>query len=371
MAHKSRLLRAARRFVLRSGKVGTELVGAPVNRARLIRTVRARLGATLARVLAGLLASVTPSARADVSDWVAVDLQGDLRWTSNRFTDLEDDQGIDTYGELKLSILTPILVSPFASVVPSAATGDSFFFQRNVELRAGAQFYLSSVLSYEESGALEPLRGLRFFGQYARRFYWDEMPGALLEKEDLSAGADWFFDVLFPYGDHDRPVPERESGLGFSGYASTVFHETNFAPLDEDYDGLVASWNVKLGWFFRQPSWLCGAFPHVLVDGTWSPSHRERWFENSVRLGFGLRWYPLTVGPQGLFRNEAGSLGGWLGKRFNVYTELLFHAGYLGRSPDELDPPVRGVTDDRPAVRIGFNFSTDGFFGENLGRAGW
>ena len=82
---------------------------------------------------------------------------------------------------------------------------------------------------------------------------------------------------------------------------------------------------------------------------TWSfaPRYDERWWENNLRSGLGVRWYPFAHGPKGGFRNG-------LRERFHVFAEQIWQVA--GEDlPDDVEDSD---------FRIGVGFSTQGFFRE-------
>jgi len=136
--------------------------------------------------------------------------------------------------------------------------------------------------------------------------------------------------------------------LACFAFTTATYRPTNFS-LD-DYHGFVWSGNIKVG-----PKLCIGtAFvvPYGVVDWTWSPRYEDRWFENFVRVGGGVRVYPWGDKPD----RYPSYIAYDLARRLHIFAEVVQNVAWLGESAPS---GVHGTD-----VRIGIGFSTGGFFAE-------
>ena len=294
------------------------------------------------------------------------DMQGDLKHSQNNFTDLTDSYNSeDGWVELKISLWLDDkkTFSPFLSLVPTFTTytGRNFWWQNNNQINTGIQWY-----PFHGETKNPFLRSMRFFAQYSSRDYYDSPnsatanPGDLLPEEleiiaklgqqpkqyDVQVGFDYYYDDIFS----GNPV-------AFSIWSSLAWYKTNFTivnPLgnrSKEYNAIISKGDVKYGMVKK---WKDGiVYPYVTSQWTYSPSHEELFFENYLRMGVGVRYYPWVHASQ----KAGSSFEEGIMKRFNFFGEYLYNAFWLG------DRPGGNVKD--ADVRFGFSFSTSGFFRDN------
>jgi len=264
------------------------------------------------------------------------DLMGQAMYSHYNFTDVENPyDGLDAYLVLKGAYwldASSRQVAPYVEVIPTYASEDAFWWQRHVQANVGLQAYVTGV----DGPAL--LRGLRLFGFAAGRYYYDEPSDGDAEDTDVQAGADYYFDN----------IPGTKSIWASAVFANAGYRQTAFAL--EDYEAFTVFGNVKTGPKLTLNSMIL--FPYGVADWSYSPTYDERWWENYVRVGGGLAWYP--------FCNSKGSDSGWWGasggRRLNVFVEGLSQVADLG------DTPPDSVEDTD--IRAGVAFSTSGFYRE-------
>jgi len=78
------------------------------------------------------------------------------------------------------------------------------------------------------------------------------------------------------------------------------------------------------------------------------PAGHGGWWENYLRIGPGIRWYP-KVSEKYDFLND-------LMRRFNLYFEVHHNVVWLGNEP------LKDI--EETDYRLGFSFSTGGFYKE-------
>ena len=143
---------------------------------------------------------------------------------------------------------------------------------------------------------------------------------------------DYYYDNLF-------------QDARWKAFAFTVvaFHTKNFS--FDDYDAIIWSGNFKAGPSLK-PSATSAIVPYALVDWTAVPEWQDRFFENFLRAGAGVRWYPRTVEPD--------TFGTDLLRRLHLFGEYVGNVAWLG------DEPERHV--EGHDIRFGVALSTGGFF---------
>jgi hypothetical protein len=273
------------------------------------------------------------------SDWRRpFDIQGDAHYSRYNFTDLKKPyDGMDAWGELKLALWpkTGPPISPYISVIPVTTTESEFWWQRNVSGTVGLQLYPTHFLPPHEAGENDEfhwLENLRLYSTYGIREYYDEPRNADPEDEDFRIGCDYYSDNLF-----DR------KGFTYFTYllwTNLTYRSTNYSL--SDYDAVLWEGNMKLGPQFRFNAENSIFLPYAVIDWTFSPDYDDRWWENFIRAGAGVRLYPKVSA-------ENEELERIL-KRFNIYAEVFHNASWLG---DDAPSSVK-ETD----WRIGLNFST-------------
>lgn len=261
-----------------------------------------------------------------------LDLQGDAHYSRYNFTDIKEPyDGFDGWAELKLALWLDEknTFSPYINVIPSFTTEGEFWWQRNVQLAAGLQWYPFAIYnSY--------FRSIRFFGLYGWRHYYDEPDSEDPEEEDIQAGIDYYYDNLFD--DHL---------LTTVAWTNAGYRETNFS--SEDYEAFLWTGNIKVGPKFKPGDAII--LPYALADWTYVPRYDECWWENFFRVGAGIRLYPKTY-----HSNNNRGFGQDLIRRFHLYVEVIHNAAWLG------EKPVNNV--EETDIRVGLGFSTSGFLKE-------
>jgi hypothetical protein len=296
------------------------------------------LGVLFATVLASL-----GGAQAGTENAMKVDWQGDARWSKYNFTDLINPyEEFDMWTELKAAYFLDQEMNTFAPYVSvlgvwSTAANDrpspgAFDWQRNAEARLGLQWF-----PLADNG--EWLQALRFYGYYATRVYASDTLD--LEKTDSRWGVDYYHDNL--------PAADP---LVVLAYANCAYRKTNFS-LD-NYEAVLTEFNIKVGpRVGNLPIMIRSQLvPYVLLEGAYVSKYEERWWENYLRAGGGIRLY-VDPGRDGKdFWNK-------FFQRFNVYAEYVRNVSWLGDDPKDLGSEVSPYD-----VRLGFSFATGGFFNE-------
>ena len=256
------------------------------------------------------------------------DLQGDTHFSRYNFTDIKIPyDGVDSWAELKAAywLNDTRTVSPYLSVIPTLTSVSEFWWQKNLQLAAGVQWY-------PVTASIPFLRSIRAFALTAWRTYLDQPSGTEQEDADIRIGADYYYDNL-----HED---SRFIGMAWS---NADFRKTNFS-LD-NYDAFLWTGNIKAGFkLLRSSSILLG---YLVSEWTYVPKYGERWWENFVCVGPGIRFYPKST--------EGDSPSARLLRRFHVYVEVLKNIVWLGNEPDA------GKIKEAD-LRIGLGLSTCGFF---------
>lgn len=276
-----------------------------------------------------LLCLVVMCPRAYSENWqdLQYDVQGNAMYSRYNFTDVKHPyDGMDAWAELKAAYWLDEgrMLAPFVSIIPVYTSADQFWWQRHIQGAAGLQWYV-----LPERGRPDWLRPLRFYAQAAFREYYDEEDDADPQKDDLQIGVDYYHDRLF-----------TDQLLVYSVFVNAGYRATNFSL--EDYDAFLWMGNMKLGPGLRPGNSI--VFPYGIIDWTHSPSHDDRWWENFLRCGAGISFYPRA--------DHAG--GFW--SRFRVYGEVLWNVEWL---VEEAPSDVEEMD-----VRAGVAFATGGFFRE-------
>ena len=271
------------------------------------------------------------------------DAQGNAFYSRFNFTDIKEPyDGVDGWAELKFSywIDDKESMSPYVSFIPSSTTEEEFWWQKNVQIVAGFQWYPVVTLFPEQQisigGKFHHLRAIRLYAFYAWRDYYDEPDDADPEASDFQIGADFYYDNLESQFDDKKYITVSWTNAGF--------RETNFST--KDYNAFLWTGNIKVGPRFKPSNSVL--FPYCVIDWTYVPKYKERWWENFLRIGGGIRWYPW-------FHKEIANrryIGGIL-KRFHIFGEVLHNAAWLGDSPEN--------DIEETDYRIGLGFSTGGF----------
>jgi len=275
-----------------------------------------------------------------------IDLMGDSHYSHYNFTDLKDPyKGIDSWGEIKFAywLNKNKYLSPYLSVIPVHTSEDEFWWQRNVSLAIGAQFYPVVFMNDTEWKGYDYLKSIRIFAMYEWREYYDEPEGGDPEDTDLQFGVDYYYDNLF---DNMNEIRDEFSlkNITTLAWTNAGYRKTNFSI--DDYEAFLWTGNLKVGFrFLIGNSYL---LPYIVADWVYVPKYEDRWWENYLRIGPGIRWYP-KVSEKYDFLND-------LMRRFNLYFEVHHNVVWLGNEP------LKDI--EETDYRLGFSFSTGGFYKE-------
>lgn len=88
---------------------------------------------------------------------------------------------------------------------------------------------------------------------------------------------------------------------------------------------------------------------YIMSDWTYVPNFPERFWENFIRIGIGYQIFP--------FHNHNYFLPLTFAKRARIYFEYVNNVAWLGNEPSKYISNCD--------FRIGFAFSTDGYFKEH------
>ncbi|MBP7828662.1 MAG: hypothetical protein KA248_01955 [Kiritimatiellae bacterium] len=257
-------------------------------------------------------------------------VQSQVVFQHDGFTDVVDPyDGVDAWLEAKLVgwFDAARRVGAYFSLVPTYASVDEFFWSRHVDVAGGVQYY---PLYRPESATL--VNPLRLYGQVVNRAYYDRQ-GDTEGDLDWQVGADLYWDNL------------GATPVTLLLYQNAALRRTNFS--QDDYEALLWNGNVKAG-----PSWFIGdalILPHVILDHAWAPDHEDRWWENYVRLGVGLQWYPASRG-----LSDQGDFVDDIARRFHLFVEGVQNVSWLGDEPPE--------SVDETDIRAGLAFSSGLYF---------
>lgn len=270
------------------------------------------------------------------SDWL-LDTQGDAHYSRYNFTDVKRPyNGTDAWGEIKYALwpnMEEKTIGPYVTAIPTTTTESEFWWQRNCSGALGVQIYPMNILRpYSGKGKdkFQWFRGLRLYTTYGVREYYDKPSNADPEDEDFRIGFDYYNDNFL-----DKKV------FTYLIWTNLTNRSTNYSL--SDYDAVLWEGNVKLGTRHRFNADNSIFLPYAVIDWTVAPDHNNRWWENFVRAGVGVRLYPKV------YKVANNNLERIL-QRFNIYAEVLHNASWIG---DDAPNSVK-ETD----WRIGINFST-------------
>lgn len=275
------------------------------------------------------------------------DFQGDFRYSHRNFTDLDSAyESLDLWTEGRLTYWLnkeKKQWAAFANIIPVASTHEVFWWQRNVQVGGGIQYYPGYRKEREQSFWLN---GLRLFVWGGRRFFYcpqttipDEHP-----RWDLQVGSDFYNDNLFN---------GNEKGGVHILWSRASWQITNFSL--PEYYAFLWTGNAKWGHKHR-----CGKGLHILygvADWTWVPQYEDRFWENFVRLGAGYRWYPFAFQADETYPGRVLPQKNGILSRFHLYAEGIANVWWIKKSPEALGKEVH-PTD----FRVGIGFSTGGLF---------
>lgn len=333
----------------------------------------------LVRVLVALLLLIITDGKeafAQDTSRVNSEIIAESHYSHYNFTDVtypETYNGIDTWIEHRLQIWGDKHYKSwggYVSTMLSNATSlrdplsDNFFnWQRFAQLGIGIQYYpfhqkdttnrAYDALQQKDTlkHGYNPLFGLRFFAMFAGRAYYfntskNTTPFSDFKNLDLQVGADYYFDNLFD------TVPGR---ITFFAWSNLSYRLKNFS--HDGYRNILWTGNIKAGpkiWSWAGLRRLSVLIPYATVDWTYTRTCSCRWWENYLRVGPGIRFYPRAYQYRHDPHYEKASR---LWRRFHVYIEGLYNAAWLGNKA----PSVVKNWD----FRIGIGLSTPGFVRQN------
>jgi len=259
---------------------------------------------------------------------VQFDLQGDAHFSRYNFTDIRIPyNGVDSWMEFKIAywLNDTKTLSPYLSIIPTLTSVSEFWWQKNVQVVAGLQWY-------PITGDMRHLRSIRFFALIARRAYLDQPGDVQQEDVDAQFGADYYFDDLF-----------EDKRLISIAWSNAGFRNTNFS-LD-DYSAFLWTGNIKVG--IKPELRGCILLAYLFSEWAYVPKHKKHWWENFLRFGGGVRFYPKSDGSGNFLARSF--------KRFHIYAEVLHNIAWLGDRPN-----VDAI--EETDFRVGLGLSTGGFF---------
>ena len=268
-----------------------------------------------------------------------IDIQGDIHFSRYNFTDIKNPyDGFDGWMEVKLAcwLDNEKSFSPYVSLIHSSTSEDEFFWQKYIQISAGIQYY---PLKFCEESTFFFMNNLRLYAMCSKRSLYDNVE--FQHSKDLQIGIDYYWDNLFSYEILENKKLVKPVGLvWFNG----GFRNTNFS--DASYNAFLFMGNVKLGIEFKIGNTIL--LPYGFMETTYVPKYRERWWENILKGGVGLRIYPKV--------DRSDNILWDLLKRFHIYAELINKVAWLGETPSGIEH-----TD----IRLGIGFSTGGFYRRN------
>lgn len=275
---------------------------------------------------------------------IQFDMQGDTRYSQYNFTDIKNPySGIDAWGELKSSywIDGNKSFAPFVSAILSGTTEDEFWWQKNTQLNIGLQWYPVGYFNAKNRADKYSIyNGLRFFSMFSHRYFYGKPERSTTENNDFQAGIDYYFDNLV-----GETVDKYYSVFAWT---NAGYRHTNFS--SDNYSAFLWSGNIKIG---PKITWSENVvIPYLAADWTCVPKYEERWSENFLRIGIGVKWYPFltTQTDQTIFLND-------ILKRINVYIEFPQNVAWLGDTP--------GYNVEETDFKIGISFSTSGYLNQD------
>lgn len=288
-------------------------------------------------ILGSLLVAASTAlsvAQAAPADPLAIDWQGDARWSKFGFSDLQPFEALDLWTELKTAYFLDQerhTFGPYLSIlgVYSSAepTPGAFDWQRNIEARIGIQWFPGT-----DKG--EWLQAVRLYSYYAVRQYASDLD---LQDHDARIGLDFYHDNL----------PDAGNPVVVLAYANCAYRTTNFS---DDFNAIMAEFNLKVGPRLGNLPVLVRSqlVPYALLEGAYAPQ-RDEWWINFIRAGGGFRF---------CFDPNRGGKDFWsdLVRRFTLYAEYVRQVSWLGE-----DAPSTVADYD---YRCGISFSTSGFFNQ-------
>lgn len=258
-----------------------------------------------------------------------LDCIGDIKYSKYNFTDLRIPyNGLDGWCEIKAAIWIDDKnsISPYISIIPVYTSDDIFWWQRNIQLSVGLQWYPFPI-QYKK------LRSIRVFLLYGYRSFYDKPKDESPEYQDTQIGGDYYFDNLF-----------NNSIFTYSVWSNISYRKTNFS-LD-DYKSPLWMGNIKIGPKFIVKNTINN--PFLITDWTYVFNYPDRFWENFIRLGLGYQIFP--------FNSESTILPKILAKRLRFYIEYYYNVAWFGEKPQN---KIKNYD-----IRFGMSFSTGGYYKE-------
>jgi hypothetical protein len=263
----------------------------------------------------------------ELADRLQIDIQGACDYSEYNYTDVKKPyKDVDSWIEIKTAfwLNENKTFSPYCSIVPSYTTDPDFWWSDYAEVSLGLQWYPLQLNKY--------LKSIRLYATTGKRYYYN-VPEDESEPvdDDKVIGIDYYYDNLF----NDFPVASII-------YLNTSYHTTNYSI--NNYEACMLEEDIKIGPKIKLGSSL--VIPYGVVKSTYVNEHASRWWENYVRAGGGVRWYP-KIDEEGTFLKD-------LMKRFHIYAEVLDNTNWL---QDQAPSSV-----EQTDFRFGLGFSTKGFY---------
>jgi hypothetical protein len=304
----------------------------------------------------------------------------DSHYSEYNFTDVtypKAYQGVDTWFEHRLQIWGDTLYKnwgAYISVLGAKATSwrypldlDFFKWQSYGQISVGFQFYpfynrdiAKDSLPFSPRDTLQdslknsykPWYGLRLFALGAARGYIREdastsNPFSDFSNWDVQVGADYYYDNLFD------TIPGR---ITFFAWSNLSYRLTNFS--FNGYRNILWTGNIKAGpkiWRWAEVRRISILIPYAAVDWTYTRTCPCRWWENYLRVGGGIRFYPKAY----RYRNS-NKKNSRFWRRLHIYVESLYNAVWLG---DKAPSEVKNWD-----IRVGIGLSTPGFIRREEGQ---
>ena len=281
--------------------------------------------ACLLLVLLALNVNAATAQTADSERQLQIDIFGSGQFSRFNFTNLTTPyDGVDAYTVVRVAHWWDQgrRIGLFGELNPVFSSPDEFSFQRYLQLSGGIQLYPAG-------GILKPLR---VFAKASRRSHYGAGVGPDVPNADFETGVDHYYDNLF--------APSRWKAIS---YTTAGFHSTQFS-IDR-YNAVLWTGSFRAGPSFR-PDSDSMFVPYGLVDWAYAGADRDRFWENYLRTGAGMRWYPQM--------HQGGSFGTSLAGRFHIFAEAVGNLAWLGNAPAGSVP--------RYDVRLGLGFSTGGIY---------
>jgi hypothetical protein len=260
-------------------------------------------------------------------------ISDETTFSHKNFTSLKNPyNGIDTFamGELLYWVDEEQLVGLLTQLQVSNTSENPFYWDQYVQSAVGIKLIPSKV-----SKGNWTLRGLSFSAKAVWRKYYNQPEYSKPYTNDIQIGTSFFYSSLF----------HKDNKYALTFFTEGGYRRSNFSC--RDYSGIVTTTDLKFGPKFTWGDSLIRIYGTATCEYS---SHKELYWENSLKTGLGVEWYPFAVPLLGKY----GKLSIGLKKRFHVYTEVLKRTNWWGDKPTASLPN----TD----FRVGVAFSTGGSY---------